>query len=184
MSKITLDEKNIFNEGLAGVVSNCSVKFEKRKDTEPKNLPIYKLIAIDSNGAEVNKGFFYNDKFDSEAKERFFKNEMRHLLKIFKVENPKNEFDSFPEMLDYVINECRKNSEGAKFNVVVDYGTDKWPKRFLQMNGYPWYIMPNDSPASLRNDALQIRPIPDSETKTEDLATTSSDKDSVDDWIS
>lgn len=189
MSKITLGEA-VFNNGMAGVVAGCTVRFEKRKSTDPTNQPIYKLIAVDPNtGGEINKGFFYNDKFPSKAQENFFKNEMTHLLRAFEVKNPRREFDTYREMLDYVIQSCRENnSEEKTFYIVADYGTLKWPKRFLQLNGYPWYIMPSDGgrEPSLRDDALTERPTPDGDqgvsigASTEDSAPA---VDNSDEWI-
>ena len=134
MSAINLNDaqyelKNVkvFNNGVAGVVKNCTVRVERRKATDSDSAPKYKIIVIDSETAEVNKGYFNNfDKSSDKAKE-FFVKEMKHLAHLFDFALPAS-VDSYDALLDETMKGCFNNTEGKLVNVAVSYGTTKISK--------------------------------------------------------
>jgi hypothetical protein len=157
----------IFNDGNAGVKEKCLIKIEKKTETDSPNGPDYKLYGWDQAQVEnnlnleqdriypVNKGFFKRDEFNSKAAERFAINELKHLLKItgHKVDDKDSlvfdrSFESPNDFMDYTMhfmNSQLNANPSWRFDLVVDYGNKDFPKKFLQLNGYPWYICKSDT---------------------------------------
>lgn len=196
--------KYIFNNGKAGVVPGCTVKVTKKDSKEVSTAPNYKLEGLDeaqqkalANGEEniypVNKGFWYKDsynsdssnKFSSEKAESYAVNELKHLLKTFGhpheyIEGNLNikidaELKCFNDFLDYVMDFIQKSDNNTKYDLVVDYGNENYPKSFLQLNGMPWYIKASsDDKTELQTkiNALLERPKPDSKDDNVDTGGT------------
>lgn len=178
----------VFNAGKTGIVKECKVTVVKKTSSDAEKSPDYKIIVFDKSQQEnkdttiqnypVNKGYYYNNKFKSEKQEKFAVNELKHLLKIFGHSlNLEKEIitttpvNSYNEFLDYTMNFIR-TSVPKLFDVVVDYGTSAYPKQFLQLNGYPWWIGECNSKLSNASNVLLERPKPDEQSNGTQESTT------------
>lgn len=178
----------VFNNGEAGVVKGCNVRLSKKGDKDPENFPNYKLEGWSPEQVEnkqemekdsiypVNKGFYHQDKeFKSKDAEKFRVNELKHLLKV--ADHPmdgdnlvfKEKFGSFNEFMDYSMEFFAKaiNNSNKLFDLAVDYGNDAYPKKFLQLNGFPWYIC-KAGEIKLQNRANSLMKKPEPEDKEPD----------------
>lgn len=189
-----VENKKSFNNGKAGVVTTCDATIIRKGVDEADNLPEYKLDInkpIEKDGFDygVNKGFFYKGDFDpeitleegqsvadankaagnfkSDAGQTFAINELTHLFNTVvqqDLKEVKTEFNSYNEMLDFVMSLVIDPIKTVEVDVAVDYGTPAWPKQRLQLNGHPWYIKRTDDDThnlSLRVGVLESRPTPD-----------------------
>lgn len=148
----------VFNGGVAGVVKNCGIRVERRKADEADTAPKYRVIVIDSEGAEVNKGYFGNFEKSSPKALEFFVKEMKHLAGLFKVELPAT-IDSYNSLLDITMRGCFENTANRLVNVAVSYGTTKYPNKYLQIAS-AFAITPITETPYLGPDALMVRPEP------------------------
>ena len=151
----------IFNGGMAGVVKNCTARVEKKTDKDPDNFPKYRIVYIDEKGGEINKGYFDNYDDASDKAKKYFVKEMRHLLdqsgtKLAVKAN------SYSELLDAAMKELYKAMPKNKYNIAVSFGTESYPKSFLEINGY-WGVLNVDADRlpNTPKDALIERPTPD-----------------------
>lgn len=193
----------VFNNGVTGVVEGCLITVSKKTAKDHERAPDYKIIVKDKVQIEnkdkveedkiypVNKGYYYQDEFKSEKAEVFFVKELKHLLKM--VDHPTNEdgelkfeksFSSYNDFLDYTMKYIATSSSSKTFDVVVDYGKENYPQKFLQLNGYPYYICRSGSmKLTLSKDALTERPKDDSESPFKGDTDDTSKSDGMD-WLS
>lgn len=167
------DEKTvkIFNGGEAGVVKNCDVRIEKRKENDKETMPLYRMIFTDETQAEINDGLFDNFDNMSEKALDFFVRKMKHLAKTFNTELPK-EVSSYKELLDITMHNCHKNASKINLNIAVCYGTKDRPRRFLEVDGF-WGIQNAENAVPLLSkNALTVRPL-DDESKSKESGTES-----------
>jgi hypothetical protein len=177
-------EFKIFNGGEAGVVKGCSVRVEKKTANDTENAPDYKLFVTDETGAEFNKGYFKGNLDDmSEGQEQFFVKEMKHLAKVFRVQDQlPTQVASYEELIDTTMKLCNKNQANVKVNVAVCYGTVDYPRRFLELDGF-WGIQNvEDGVPRLSRKALTERPEPDSDGPDITIGGGSEDSGVADDW--
>lgn len=169
------DLNPIFNGGMAGVVKGCAARVEKKTDKDPDNFPKYRIVYIDEKGGEINKGYFDNYDEASDKAKKYFVKEMRHLLDQSGTKLA-TKANSYSELLDAAMKELYKAMPKNKYNLAVSFGTESYPKSFLEINGY-WGILNVDSDRlpNVSKDALRERPAPDN-----DLIN-SGDKEEVDD---
>lgn len=178
----------VFNGGKAGIVRGCKVVVKRRGADDPTNQPMYRLEVYDTDQQTntndsitiypVNKGFFYREeKWNSEAHEKYAVNELKHLLKTFDHPIEKNskgvddiveqrDIKDYNDFIDYTfefLGKTLSENKGLMFDIAVDYGTEEFPQKYLQLNGYPWYIMKQGSTISNKNNAKMDRPTPDGE---------------------
>lgn len=188
----------VFNGGKAGVVRGCKVEIVRKTSEDRETAPEYKLLAYDTEQTTnsndsvavypVNKGYFHTKEFKSDGGEKYAVNELRHLLKTFGHEvNDKNQvvfeekFESFNNFMDYTfkfIENTLKANSGLMFDVVVDYGNGDYPKDYLQMNGFPWYIGVPGATLQNKRDAILERP----EKDKEDTPYKSEKTDEISNW--
>ena len=112
----------IFNKGVAGRVENVKIRIDKRGIDDQPGAPLYKLIAIDEAGAEVNGAWFFKD--ETEAINKYLVNRAVHLARAvvgggFTFET----FDTYAATLDYLFKLVAKESVGKTFSVFVTYGS-------------------------------------------------------------
>jgi len=183
--KFEQKEIKIFNGGEAGVVKNCNVRVEKKSADDAENAPDYKLFVIDETGAELNKGYFKGNLNDmSDKQEQFFVREMKHLSKVFRVDDKMPaQVASYEELMDVTMKLCNKNQDNVKINVAVCYGNVDYPRRFLEIDGF-WGIQNvEDGIPRLGKKALTERPDPDSDGPDIQIGDSPEDVDGVaDGW--
>lgn len=190
-----------FNKGETGVVENCKITIEKKEDGGNERAPEYKVVVFDAeqvanNNDEttiypVNKGYFYKSEFKSKAAERYAANELKHLLKTF--DHPEStegklllekEINNYNEFLDYTMAYIKKslsNNPIKRYDVVVSYGSLGYEKKFLQLEGNPWYIGKTGSKLALKDNAITERPKPDNEDNNQ--GNNASDDDEESPWV-
>ena len=163
---INLDDKKyevkdvkIFNGGNAGIVKGCNVRIEKRGADEDTKLPLYKLIFPDNKKAQLHDSIFNNFDNMSEKALEFFVRKMKHLAKVFRVDDKlPSRVASYDELLDITMRLCHKNSSNIKVNLAVCYGTKANPSRYLMVDGF-WGIQnAEDTIPVLSKNALLERP--------------------------
>ena len=121
----------IFNNGVAGRVDNVSISVEKRKLEDPDNAPAYKVIFTDDLGS-VNMGLYYPTEESTESQNKILAQKCSDITKAVMGDDfvfP--EFGSYKEMVDGCMKTIAQNSEGAKVNVFVTYGSMGYPKNYL-----------------------------------------------------
>lgn len=170
MGKINLNDeqfqdnqKVIFNGGNSGVVTGCSAVVGKKGKDDPDNMPDYRIVFVDENGGEINKGYYYPKDTASSAALNFLVKEMKALVTLFRG-TPLAEADSYKEIIDYTMKQCKENESDQKFNVAVAYGTVDYPNKYLQINAY-WHIKnveDNGMPVLGANDLVN-QPKPDAD---------------------
>jgi len=151
----------IFNGGRAGIVKDCDIRVEKKTKEDPENSPLFKLYIIDSADGEMNKGYYTN--FKSEKAEEFFVREMKHLINVFRLKVPEA-YDSYDEMLSTIMKAIKEKEGEVKVNVAVAYGTEAYPKRFLELDGFWGLMNVEDGVPRLNPNAILDRPAGDDET--------------------
>lgn len=127
----------IFNNGIAGKVNNVKIKVTKKTAVDPENAPDYKVVFSDPIG-DVNVGFYYpvaNPLFDEKRNKDLEGWTIGRILSIAKALLPK-EFvfenkETSKEVVDYLFNLIRTNSEGKTANVFVTYGTTAKASKYL-----------------------------------------------------
>lgn len=195
LSEKRFDDKEVkvFNNGEAGIVKNCSVRIEKKSADESENAPDYRLIVTDENGGEVNRAYFKRGLDDIEGtREEMFGRELKHLAKVFRVEDKAvKAYKSPTEALDGVLKCCHDNQNNIKVNVAVCYGTTTRPRRFLEIDGFWGIKNVEDGVPRLSSKALTTRPEPDPEEGmnmrasggSEDTEGFTSDGPATDGWL-
>ena len=124
-------ELKIFNNGVAGIVSEVTIKVTKK--TTDDNTPDYKLIFNDGNG-EINEGFYYqeDDRFPNYQAQRLI-----NLCKgVFGEDFVFPKYNTAKEALDDIMEKTAVYVKDKMFNVAVCYGTESKPKSFLEPK--PW----------------------------------------------
>jgi hypothetical protein len=178
----------VFNNGKAGVVTNCKLQVVKKTAEDNEKSPAYKILAFDQDqqtnkdesivNYPVNKAYFYTDIFNTEKGESFAVNELKHLLKTFdhltdetglKIEEPIN---SYNNLLDYTMKYVNTHIKSVNpfVDVVVDYGNAGFAKQYLQLNGYPWWIGKTGAKLSNSRVAILERPVADTPETKEDIS--------------
>ena len=121
----------IFNNGVAGKVENVSINIDKKQPTDADNAPDYRINFIDANGT-VNMGVYYPS---SDATEQQVKTQISKALSITRAvmgdDYVFESVNSAKEAIDLCMKVSKKNSEDAKVNVFVSYGTVGSPKKYL-----------------------------------------------------
>lgn len=120
----------IFNGGKAGLVTGCTGRLTKKTAADPDNAPDYKLFITDKDGGEVNYGMFKNIK---DTQLNFKGKELRHLASRFDY-NCVMQGASYGELLDKNAVLLKDAIEGKVFDVVASYGTEGYPKKYIQLN--------------------------------------------------
>lgn len=157
----------VFNNGIAGRVENVKVEVTKRKADDAENAPNYKLVFTDTNGLQVNQGFYYhkdNDMYDStknEANAGYLVGRILSAAKTIVPEGfafPDVEGKDVNEIVDILFTIIRENSEGKIVNIFVTYGTKNKPSSFLGVRFFDFIERPGTASSRLRekgNDLME-----------------------------
>jgi len=134
-------ELKIFNDGIAGIVDNVKLTIERKTPGTDDKKPDYKLIAVDSKGASINEGFYYQE----EGSKGFTGYQAQRLIMLARgvfgddVKFPV--WNTTREVLDGVMKMVAP-SLNKPFRVAVCYGTSKNPARYLGFKSFGSFIQP------------------------------------------
>lgn len=145
MSKFNLNERGnenrtvIFNNGIAGRVEDVRIEVSKKGAADADNVPDYRLTVTDSNGAQINQGFYYhkdNSMHSAEKNEANAGYLVDRVLSAARAVVPEDfvfpEVSEDPnEILDVLFNIIRQNASDKTVTVYTTYGTKEKPSRFL-----------------------------------------------------
>jgi len=180
--------KQIFNNGVAGVVENVTVSIEKKKPEDKEKAPEYKVNFTDADGGVVNLSFWYvteatkwktvDEQIKAQAKS------MKHLLHaMLGKETSLPSFSTPKEMLDGCMKMVHEASKaGTKFRVYANYGNTENPAQYIQMRSWvPFMQAMSDTEELLKKSSIEnlIKITPDGATST---GTATSAAAVVDDW--
>lgn len=159
LNKIEMPEegksKGVFNNGVAGEAKGVELRIEKRGDSDPTNWPLFKIYYKDSEGNELNEGYFVvNENYDENNKPKGgFLYALRKLVNLATgVINENYKFpvkETYEEILTAVMRDVHQASRNRKFNVLVSYGRKDEPKRFLEVPFFGSFIAPANSDKKL-----------------------------------
>lgn len=171
----------IFNNGLGGLVKNVKISVQKRDIASPQTHPDYQLVVEDSNGGKLTHGFFVPRQREGEDPSAFQVRATREVGRIVHIARAVmgNNYD-FPnastaqEAFDTLFGLVAKNCGSGEYNVYVNYGTQGYPKRFLELR-YFNFIENSEGGSTLRprQDDLLERP------QADEPSTDSSDDDDI-----
>jgi hypothetical protein len=174
----------IFNDGVAGKVSNVTIEVEKKASNEPDSNPDYNLFAIDKAGNKVKRAFWYwkpNPQYDDKTNESMQRSDISVIVALAKAvmgdtyELP--EVGSIKEAYDVIFKLVKENAGNKKFNVFATYGTTKKPSIYIGLRKSD-FIEPADTieeKSRLVQGARDImeRILPDAPVNTESFAVSS-----------
>lgn len=157
-SQYEVKSTKFFNNGVAGIVNNCKIRVERKKATDPENAPKYKVILTDENGGEVNRAYFGIKPDSSDGLKTFFVKEMKHLANIFGATLPE-QIESYDALLSFVMKAGYETEGKLSVNAVVDYGTTKYPSKWLGLSSGFSIVLATEVPY-VKPDMLMTRPEP------------------------
>jgi hypothetical protein len=167
-----------FNNGVAGKVDNTVIKVEKKTIEEADNVPDYRVVFADSNGATVNAPFYYNDKNEKVLVSRALHVARAVMGKDYKFPT----VNTSKEAVDSLMKLIRDNAGTTKFSTFVNYGTIGYANKYLKVRYFDFIELSGTSDADTRlftkKDDLLTR-------LTEDSPSTSEvdTMDSTQDWV-
>lgn len=171
----------IFNGGRAGIVKGCTTRIERKTKEDADNAPLYKLYIVDSAGGEMNKGYFLPKEDASDKAKDFFVREMNHLVKVFRA-TVKDEYDSYKDLLDTVMKACKDKQSNIMVNAAVCYGSQDYPRRYLELDGFWGLMNEEDGVPRLSPNALLERPEDESQQPLKVTTTTAGSEDVEEEW--
>ena len=160
LNSTDFDSKSIFNEGVAGLVNNVTIKVVPATPQEiAEKKPNYNLVFIDQTGAETRKGYYVIDRShvlpnvtnQQEEYDKRVKNQGRELKHIIlAVHGPAVKFPQFQnekQMLDMCMQMIHQSPNPAKkYRVFCNYGSPSHPKEFLEVRRFVPFIESEDNP--------------------------------------
>lgn len=121
----------IFNNGVAGKVENVNISVEKKRADEADNAPDFKIFFTDDIGT-VNMGLYYPTEQSTPSQTKTLVSKALAIARaVLGEEHVFEAVNTAKEAIDLCMKLVAKNSEGAKVNVFVTYGTISKPKSFL-----------------------------------------------------
>jgi hypothetical protein len=137
-SKFATATSKVFNNGKAGVAQNVTVSVSKRGADEAQNRPDFKITYTDAKGGTVDDGI-YLPKADDQGYEGRVDRLFKKLVAIvkatlgedYKFPGFKSEGEAFKALFK-IIND---NSGATPVNVLVTYGSQDYPKKYLTVRG-------------------------------------------------
>jgi hypothetical protein len=176
----------IFNGGMAGKVESVKMSVEKKQPGDADNIPDYKLIFKQENGASINQGFYYhknNDNYDTKRNADLERWTVSRVLSAAKSVVP-NDF-VFPtvstskEAMDSLFKIIKDNADEKLVNVFVTYGTTQKPSQYLGLR-YFEFVEASNTPSSKlvrKNGDMMDKLVADAPTQN-----TSSNASASTDW--
>lgn len=188
-SKFATATSKVFNGGKAGVAENVTVSVAKRGADEAQNRPDYKITYTDAKGGTVDDGV-YLPKADDQGYEGRVERLFKKLVAIVHATLGKDykfpEFKSETEAFKALFKIINDNSGATPVNVVVTYGSQDYPKKFLTVRGIQFiekYEEGEVTSLGLWTKDLKVRPEANDEAPSTDTTTdTAADDDSAFDF--
>lgn len=164
----------IFNNGVAGVVEDVTLSVERKKEDDKDEAPLYKLIFTDSSGAIINKGLWYANKAtDYKTIDKVQQDQGKLIRNLLKAAYGQDyvipTFNSAEDMLDSGMKLLREGlKSNPKFRIIVNYGSVKSVKKFLEVRSWAPFIESMnvekselflgdfDAKEGLKEDTLQV----------------------------
>ena len=179
------ENKAIFNNGIAGVVENCSARVErtKQEDKSNPNAPDYKIFFADPSGAEVNVAFWYPKDDETEENIIKFLKKLKHIAHCFCGADAQLPAGNPQTIMDGVMNMLRESGMSASVRVMTNYGTQGRESQYLRVRTFVPFVesMSVDKASSkLRSSNIENFERP-AATETSGAVTASAGSDS-DDW--
>lgn len=120
--------KGIFNAGVAGKTDNIIIKeVYKKKMEDREGSPDFKIIFADTDNQEINIGFWKkssNEKLDISR--------ALHVARAIVGKDYKfPAANDYKDALEKLMKIIAKESKDKLFNLYTNYGTEKYPKKFL-----------------------------------------------------
>lgn len=170
----------IFNGGIAGKVENVKMSVEKKQPGDADNIPDYKLIFKQENGATINQGFYYhknNDTYDAKRNADLERWTVSRVLSAAK-SVVANDF-VFPtvstskEAMDSLFKIIKDNTDDKFVNVFVTYGTVTKPSQYLGLRYFEFVEPAKASPSKLvrKNGDMMDKLIADAPTTSTNTTT-------------
>lgn len=178
----------VFNKGVAGRVEKVTIRIDKRGIDDTPGAPLYKINAIDSEGAEVNAAFFFKEESDT-RNNGFLVNRAVHLARAVVGGDYKFEtFETYAATLDYLFKLVTKESIGKTFTIFCTYGNIKHASQYMGLRFFEFIEAGNvsveDSRLVKKKDDLLVK------VEEDALPSTSSDfevvpgkKPTTESWI-
>jgi len=146
----------IFNGGMAGKVENVKMSVEKKQPGDADNIPDYKLIFKQENGAAINQGFYYhknNDNYDAKRNGDLERWTVSRVLSAAKSVVPSDfvfpTVSTSKEAMDSLFKIIKDNTDDKLVNVFVTYGTTTKPSQYLGLRYFEFVEAANASPSKL-----------------------------------
>jgi len=181
----------IFNKGVAGVVDNVTLSLTKKKKDDHEKAPDYKLNFTDGEGGVTNTSFYYvtEDTQYATVDQQVVKQGkiLKHVIHAAISPNfAIPEFSTPKEMLDGVMKAIKENCPaGSKFRVFANYGTNDYPKKFIQPRSWVPFMEPMavaESRLAVGDLDCLARPAADSDSSTTKANQAKADSIVNDDW--
>lgn len=132
----------IFNNGVAGVVENCSARVErtKQEDKSNPNAPDYKIFFADPSGAEVNVAFWYPKDDDAEENIIKFLKKLKHIANCFCGGDAQFPAGTPNVILDGVMKMLYDSGMSTKVRVATNYGTIGRERQYLSVRTFVPFV--------------------------------------------
>ena len=135
----------VFNGGIAGKTDDVKVSVTKRTPTDPENQPDYKVFFTDSEGGQVNQGFYYHkdnslyDETKNKANEGYLVGRVLSIAKSLVPADfvfPDVDGKSSNQILDILFKIIRDHEETTTVSVFTNYGTKTKPSHASKNQSY------------------------------------------------
>ena len=142
----------VFNNGVAGVVNDVTLKVERKKPEDKETAPDFKLTFTDANGGTCNTSFWYIKEATSYAtiEEQIQKQGkvLKHILHaIYGKDFQLPSFQNATEMLNGCMKLAHEGLPNAgKFRVFANYGTTSSVKQYIQPRSWVPFLETMSTP--------------------------------------
>jgi hypothetical protein len=176
----------VFNGGIAGKTDNVKVSVTKRASTDPDNQPDYKVFFTDTEGGQINQGFYYHkdnslyDETKNKANEGYLVGRVLSIAKALVPEDfvfPNVDGKTSSQILDILFKIIRDNEESTTVSIFTNYGTKTKPSSYMNVR-YFSFIEKTDTP----NTRLKANGNDMMEKLTSDSPATASTAKTTSDW--
>lgn len=164
---LTSGGTTIFNNGIAGKVSDVSIAIKRKEETGPLSYADYNLVVTDAAGTNLNGLFSYhknNDQYD-DAKNRANQGYLLGRIQSIAQSVVPDGF-VYPDVKDLQCNQImdvlfkiiHDNAEGKKVNVFTTYGSKAKPSTFLGLRFFDFIESTTKTPSRLSvkgNDMME-----------------------------
>ena len=132
------DSSIVFNDGVAGIVENVSLRAESKKEDDKENAPNLKVIFVDSKGGEVNFGL-WNIKADSQDPDKDLTNLGRTAKHIFHtIFGATYVIPPFKDDVELIagLKKAIDANPTLRYRVATNYGSESYPSDYLRVKKF------------------------------------------------